>query len=96
MSKTVLYYRQQKNESVENSIENVKKLIKNLETTHKILGVFLDSYNDQNQLNEMLNFPLQEIDLLYTNHCFDDEFDNQLINQLSKAEQFSVKYFDKI
>jgi hypothetical protein len=95
MPKVVIYYRQQKYESVESSIEKVEAVINHLETSHTIIGVFLDSYNDRNQLNELLNSPMDKIDILYINQSFDDEFDSKLINLLSKAEQFSVKYIDE-
>ncbi|ATH94645.1 hypothetical protein [Bacillus glycinifermentans] len=96
MTNIVIYYRRKKEESVEKSVENVNKLIQYFENFYTIKGIFLDDHDDRNQFNELLNFPLKEIDILYTNHYFDDEFDNQLINQLSKAEHFSVKYIDNI
>ncbi|MCY8491013.1 hypothetical protein [Bacillus atrophaeus] len=96
MKYIVIYYRRKKEESVEKSVENINKLINNFGTSHTIKGVFLDDHNDRNQFNELLNFPLKDIDILYTNHYFDDEFDYQLIKQISKAEQFNVKYIDKI
>jgi len=97
MQKAVIYYRQKKNENEDSSIRNLKKIVKHLESiTYKIYGVYIDIHEDQHQLNELLNSPLKEIDILYTNHSFDDDFDNQLIKQLSKAEGFIVKYLDDL
>lgn len=96
MPNIVIYYHQQKNDTVEESIKRVDKIIKSMETCHTVKGVFLDSYNERNQLNDLLNSPLKDIDILFTNHFFDDEFDSQLINQLAKAEQFDVEFLDEI
>lgn len=96
MPNIVIYYHQQEDETVDNSIERINKIILYLETSHSIKGVFLDSYNDRNQLNELLNSPLKEIDILFTNLLFNDDFDSQLINQLSALENFIVKHLDEI
>ena len=43
-----------------------------------------------------MDSPLEEIDYIYMNICINNEFDNELINQLSKTEHFEIKYFKEI
>jgi hypothetical protein len=96
MLKVGIYYRQKEYENVEKSVKTVKEILGQLEKTHRIIGVFLDSFNDRTELNELLNFPLNELDILYVNHSFDDEFDTELLIQLSKAEKFVVRYIEEL
>lgn len=89
----VIYYCLYNGESVTKSVESVNTLINQLETQHTIKGVYIDNFNESNQLHELLNSPLGEVDYFYLNKPLLDEFDSQLINQLSKAEHFKVKYY---
>lgn len=90
----VVYCKQKQNESTEATIERVNKLIQQLESYHKIKGVFLDSSEERTELNELLNFNLSSIDYMYIGSKIDDEFDSQLIKELSRTEQFEVIFFD--
>ena len=91
-----IYYRQEEYENIDKSVKKVKKIIEKVEKTHNIIGVFLDSFNDRTEFNELLNSPMNELDILYVNHFFEDEFDRELLFQLSKAEQFAVHYIEEI
>lgn len=94
MSNVVIYYKKEQDESIEKTIERVKKLIKQLEVHHTIKGVYLDSTEDRTEFNEMLNSNLSEVDYMYISSNIDDEFDNHLISELSRTEQFEVLLFD--
>jgi hypothetical protein len=96
MLKAAIYYRQQEYESIEKSVEIVKKVINKIEKTQNIVGVFMDSFNDRAELFELFNSPMSELDILYIIHSLEDEFDSELIMQLSKTEQFAVKYIEDI
>ncbi|GLB58646.1 hypothetical protein [Cytobacillus sp. NCCP-133] len=96
MANVVIYYNCEQGESTEQAVLRVNELIQFLETHHIIKGVFLDIYNEGTELMELLNSPLSEIDMIYINKDIDNEFDKALIIQLSRAEQFEIKYIDKI
>lgn len=94
MVNAVIYYHQNQDERFEQAVENINKLIKQIETQHVIKGVFLDSFNERNELVELINSPLSEIDYLFLNKIIEDEFDKQLISELSKTEDFELIFFD--
>ncbi|MGD6813093.1 hypothetical protein [Sutcliffiella horikoshii] len=96
MVNTVIYYQKNKNESTEQAVSCVNKLIKQLEPLHIIKGVFLDSYVQSTELMELLNSPLDLIDYIYFNRPVENEFDKELITQLKRAEQFEIIYYDNI
>jgi DUF1009 family protein len=90
VSNVVIYYNCGQGESIEKAVSRVNELIQYLETHHVIKGVFLDNFNDSNELMDLLNSPLTEIDIIYIDKPIDNEFDNELINQLSRTEQFEI------
>lgn len=96
MANVAIYYRERKKDSTETAIEYVNKLIEQLEVHHKIKGVFIDAYGGKNELNELLNSQLSHIDYIFIEESFDDEFDNKLLEELSKTEKFKIKYFSEI
>ena len=81
------------NENTEQAVPRVNELIAKLETHLAIKGVFMDSFDSSNELMEMLNLPLSEIDYIYMKEI-EDEFDNELINHLSRTEHFEIKLID--
>ncbi|MGM0974786.1 MAG: hypothetical protein ACQEW2_17805 [Bacillota bacterium] len=95
MANIAIYYQKNKNENTEQSVLRVNNLINQLENHHTVRGVFLDNYNSSTELMEFLNSPLSELDYIYINKPFDNEFDKELIIQLSRAEKFKIKYFDE-
>ncbi|MBY7144573.1 hypothetical protein KFZ56_16250 [Virgibacillus sp. NKC19-3] len=96
MVDVAIYYQLNKNEKQEKAIENINKLIKQLETHHvKIKEIFIDKYKSRDQLEELTNLPLSELDCIYINKIIDDEFDSSLIRELSKSEQFEVRIFNE-
>lgn len=94
MAKVVIYYKLNQTDLLEQVVFHVDKLIEQLESLHTIKGVFLDNYNESTELMELLNSPLSEIDFIYINKFIKDEFNNELISQLSRAEKFKIEYFD--
>lgn len=90
----MIYYKQKQNKSLEQTVLQINNLIKQLKCHHTILGVFIDTFDESFELIELLNRPLEEIDYMYINKPIEDEFNKELIRQLSKSEQFEVKIFD--
>jgi hypothetical protein len=96
VANVVIYYNKDYDESTEQAVLRVNELIQQIETLHVVKGVYIELLNQSSELMDLLNSPLSEIDIFYINKPIDNEFDNDLINQLSRAEQFEIKYFDKI
>lgn len=96
VANVAIYYQKNKEESTEQAVLHVNELIQQLETHHVIKGVFLDTFNQSIELMELLNSPLSELDYIYLNKPLENEFDNELINQLTRTEQFEIRYFNRV
>jgi hypothetical protein len=96
VANTVIYYQLNENETIDRAVLVVNKLIEKIKIDHVIFSVKIDFADERSQLLELSNSPLSKIDFLYINKPFEDEFDSELIKQLSKAEQFVIKYFDEV
>ena len=90
VANVAIYYQQLKEEDLAQAVDNVIRLIQQLETLHVIKGVFLDNFNESTELMDLLNSPLSEIDIIYINKPIINEFDNALISQLSRTEKFQI------
>lgn len=90
-----IYYQKNENESSEQVIILVKKLIQLLEVHHTIKGVFIDRNNESIELMDLINSRLTEIDYIYMNKPINNDFDKELINQLLLTEKFKIKFFDE-
>lgn len=95
MANVVIYYRKDESETPEHAVSRVNELIEKLETHHTIFGVFIDRYNESNELMELLDSPLEEIDYIYMNECINNEFDKELISQLSSTLHFEIRFFNE-
>ncbi|WP_138418249.1 hypothetical protein [Aquibacillus sediminis] len=94
MVNVAIYYQLRQQEKQEHAIKNIDKMIQQLEVLRiNIKGVFIDGYNSREKFEELISLPLDKIDYIYINKTFEDEFDNRLINELSKSEQFKLKLF---
>lgn len=96
MANVVIYYQKKEYEDTKQAIQDINKLIVKLEIHHVIKGVFVDDYKSRNYLTELFNSSLTIIDHIYIEKPLNDEFDNDLLSQLSHAEQFAIKYFHEI
>lgn len=96
VANVAIYYQTNKEESTEQAVLHINELIKQLETHHVIKGVFLDTFNQSIELMELLNSPLSELDYIYLNKPLENEFDNVLIIQLTRTEQFEIRYFSQV
>ncbi|PLR75732.1 hypothetical protein CU633_19405 [Bacillus sp. V3-13] len=96
MENVIIYYQQKRNESTENAIIFIDSLIKNIKTRYNIKGVYIDNFENQNELLELLQSPLADIDYIYLDELPHDEFNWKLINQLARSEGFTIKFFSDI
>lgn len=96
MANVAIYYRLNKVESIKVVVDYIKKLIRKLEDQHVIKGVFIDQHNDRNEFNKLISSPLSQIEFIYLNERIEDEFDNQLLNELFRGEQFKIILFNEI
>jgi hypothetical protein len=93
LANAAVYYQLTHEETIEQAIENVNKLIHCLESRYVIRGVFLDSFNERSELHELINSYIPKIDILYLNKPISDDFDHQLIYELARTDKFEIKYF---
>ncbi|MDG0032694.1 hypothetical protein MMB68_24405 [Priestia sp. Y58] len=96
MANVAIYYQQKEHEALEEAIKYVNMFIERIQSLHTIKGVFMDNCGERSRLTDLIDAPLSEIDCIYMEKPFNDEFDSQLINQLSRSEKFELKYFDEI
>ena len=93
MAKVVIYYRKSVNEKNEQTVKRINKFIKSISSQHKIKGVFIDNYNESNAFLELVESQLNDIDVIYINQMINNEFEKELLNQLSNTDKFSIKLF---
>lgn len=94
VKKTVIYYQLKHGETAEQGIKYIESVIESLGNQNFIKGVFIDDFESQNELLELLQEQLSEIDILFLDSEPKDEFAWQLLNQLSRTENFHISYFN--
>lgn len=96
MANIAIYYQKDPQELAEQAIQSVNEVIPKLETIHTVKGVFIDLYNENFELFELLNSRLEDIDIIYMNREIQDDFIKELISQLRRYQQFELNYFKDI
>jgi pantothenate kinase len=96
VANVVIYYQTKETEKTEEAIEFINNLIQQLETNYVIKGVFIDNLNERNEFYELLNSPLNEIDIIFLEKPLEDEFDKKLLFEVAKMENIHIKYFGQI
>jgi len=96
MANVAIYYQRKEDESIDEAIKCVNMFIEKIQPLHIIKGVFMDNCGERSQLTDLIDAPLSEIDYIYMETPFNDEFDRQLISQLSRSDKFELKYFDEV
>lgn len=91
MANVAIYYRTAKEQDAIEVIEEIEKVIKVIKES--ITGVYVDSYNHNDEFSNLINQDLSEIEVLYINRKLEDEFDKKLINELARTFQFNIIYF---
>lgn len=96
MVNIAIYYQKCEQETSVDAVNRINEFIQVLEDQHTIKGVFIDRQGESNALMELLSSPLSEIECIYINKPFENEFDSELVYQLVRTENFKIKYFDEI
>lgn len=76
------------------AVENIEEIIKKLNGNLK--GVYIDSYNSSDNFSALTSEDLNSLDVLYMNQEPKNDFDAQLIKELSKAADFKINYFHEL
>ncbi len=77
-------------------VNRINELIQVLEEQYTIKGVFIDRQDESNALMKLLSSSLSEIECIYINKPLENEFDRELVHQLTRTENFKIKYFGQI
>jgi hypothetical protein len=93
VAKVVIYYRKSVNEKNEQTVKRINKFIQSISSQHKIKGVLIDNYSESNAFLELVESQLNDIDVIYINQMINNEFEKELLNQLSNTDKFSIKLF---
>lgn len=94
MQKAVIYYQLEPSLEMQRAIEHINSLIEKIED--EIIGVFVELPNTDESLLNMINHDLSVISCLYINKMPNDEFNQQLLKELSRQEGFAVKYLHEL
>lgn len=90
MKNLLIYYQQPPQENIESSISFIDRLIKKNCTHYNIKGVFIDSYKEKDKFLELIQSPLDDINSIMLIGEITDEFDNQLLKELAKVDNFEI------
>ncbi|OHX50688.1 hypothetical protein [Cytobacillus oceanisediminis] len=97
MKNALIYYQQKQKEKTSESINIVNKIIKVLQKEdYKIMGVYIDKYNNQIEFMELIQEIPSHLNQLFIEYLPEDEFNQQILNELAKTENFEIRYFSEI
>lgn len=95
MANIAIYYKLSQVEEAEQAISCIEKMISKIETRYNIVGVFIDSFNESVKLMELLDTNLSNTDFILMNKYLNNEFDQTVLDQLSKSEKFKILFFSE-
>ncbi|WBL15117.1 hypothetical protein [Sutcliffiella sp. NC1] len=93
MEHAVVYLRQRKGETTESLLSSADIYLSNVKNNYLIKDIIFDSFMDRSQLDNFINTITKGFDVLIVDHYFEDEFDLNMINEISRIENFRIKYF---
>lgn len=91
MANVAIYYQLNEHEESINAITSITYIVKSLETYYTIVGVFVDSVNESIRLMDLFDMNLSTISKLIINKYPVNEFDQEMLYQLSKSEKFKIE-----
>ncbi|AKG74522.1 hypothetical protein [Salinicoccus halodurans] len=95
MLNIAVYYKLDKHETDTKAVNRINLLINTLTSKkYNIKQVFIDEWSDNKQLNKLLEFQLEELDILYLKDHSNDYFNEELLNEVAKINDFSIVNFD--
>ncbi|SIS90103.1 hypothetical protein [Salimicrobium salexigens] len=92
MKKAILYYRSSTDQSNEQVIEFIEERLPFLEEKYSIQGVYIDGSDMREEFENLVQLDLSFLDALILNRNLSDEFDEILLQEISRRESFSVVY----
>jgi hypothetical protein len=95
LENSIIYFRQKESESLEDFMKKSDIFISNIKHLYTIKAVFADSHNDRSQLYSFINSPPKSIDVLIIDHYITDEFDQRLLDEISRMENFRIEYAER-
>lgn len=91
VSNVAIYYKMSSGQSQNEVVSEVEELIKEIDS--EILGVYIDLGDTAENFFSLIEEELSNIDYLYINNRFEDDFTHQLINELARNANFKIIYF---
>lgn len=92
MTNVAIYYKMSSIQQSQKVIKEIKEKILDIDAV--IVGVYVDNFDEDTNFNQMIAYNLSNIDYLYINKPLSDDFDRQLIKELSRANHFEIIYFN--
>lgn len=94
MANVAIYYSMSQQETSEDIVEKIETLIEQIDD--KILGVYIDPFGSSENFNKLISEDINKLNTIYLNKKLDDEFNGQMIYELSKISNFQILYFSDI
>lgn len=90
MEKGIIYYKMLESETREEVIGKIRKIEVFIETAQ----VFIDPFDDNRNLFELCDYPLDDIQTIYINRDMENEFEKSLLMQVSINSNCEIKYLN--
>lgn len=90
MEKGIIYYKMLESETREEVISKIRKIEVFIETAQ----VFIDPYDDNRNLFELCDYPLDDIQTIYLNRDMENEFEKSLLMQVSVNSNCEIKHLN--
>ena len=90
MANVVIYYQQEENKTIEETIDHINNLIKTAELHHNIKRVFIDNLDSRNEFYELLNSNLENIDIILLEGRLTDEFDKKMLLGVARTGNIRI------
>ncbi|WP_273834183.1 hypothetical protein [Guptibacillus sedimenti] len=94
MANVAIYYQLNEHEESNNAIASITNIVKSTETYYTIVGVFVDSVNENIRLMDLFDMNLSTISKLIINKYPVDEFDQEMLYQLARSEKFQIELWN--
>ena len=94
MSNVAIYYVLEQEQEYEEAVLEIETVINKINMNIK--GVYIDNNMKNHEFLKLLNEDLSSIELMLLNKDIENEFDRALINELSRTENFEIKYFNEL
>lgn len=94
MSSVAIYYKMDAEQNSDEVIKKIERIIQQID--EGVAGVYIDAYNQFDELINLISTDLSVINTLYLNKELEHDFDRKIINELARSQRFSIVYFHEI